>query len=114
MPRFATRAVQPDREVGKEQGIGICIPIRDETRLTAFGRPVVTIAEDMLFGAQSIKDAATEFPDPEAVSFHICLTTTLAPELTKHFMEPFNELSSNMRVTMIEDLPQNQGSEWWR
>ncbi|WP_299732689.1 LysR family transcriptional regulator [uncultured Tateyamaria sp.] len=95
------------RKLEKELGMDLFIRMSGETRLTAFGQRVVAIAEEMLVGAQRIKDAATEFRDPEAVPFHIGLTPTLAPYLTKYFSELFSELFPGMRVTMIEDLPQN-------
>jgi len=95
------------RKLEKELGMDLFIRASGETRLTALGQRVVAIADEMLTGAQRIKDAATEFRDPEAVPFVIGLTPTLAPYLTKYFSELFNDLFPTMRVTMIEDLPQN-------
>ncbi|MEM9640777.1 MAG: LysR family transcriptional regulator [Pseudomonadota bacterium] len=93
------------RKLEKELGMDLFIRMSGETRPTAFGQRVVTIAEEMLGSAQRIKDAATEFRDPEAVPFLIGLTPTLAPYLTKYFSQLFSELFPRMRVTMIEDLP---------
>lgn len=95
------------KKLEKELGTDLFIRLSGETRLTACGQRVVQIAEDMLRGSQRIRDAATEFRDPEAVPFHIGLTPTLAPYLTQYFSELFSALFPNMRVTMIEDLPQN-------
>ncbi|MEO0667135.1 MAG: LysR family transcriptional regulator [Pseudomonadota bacterium] len=95
------------RKLEKELGMDLFIRASGNTRLTAFGARVVAIAHEMLAGAQRIKDVATEFRDPEAVPFLIGLTPTLAPYLTKYFSELFSELFPGMRVTMIEDLPQN-------
>lgn len=95
------------RKLENELGLDLFIRTSGETRLTAFGERVVAIAHDMLKGAQNIKDAATEFRDPEAVPFLIGMTPTLAPYLSKYFAELFRALFPNMRVTMIEDLPQN-------
>ncbi|WP_300037154.1 LysR family transcriptional regulator [uncultured Roseobacter sp.] len=95
------------RKLEKELGTDLFIRMSGETRLTVFGERVVALAEDMLTSAQSIRDAATEFRDPEAVPFQIGLTPTLAPYLTKYFSTLFSDLFPNMQVTMIEDLPQN-------
>lgn len=95
------------RKLENELGMDLFIRASGETRLTAFGDRIVAIADEMLGGAQRIKDAATEFRDPEALPFLIGLTPTLAPYLTKYFSELFNEVFPKMRVTMIEDLPQN-------
>jgi len=94
------------RKLEKELGVDLFIRTSGETRLSTFGERVVKIAEDMLVGAQRIKDTATEFRDPEAVPFMIGLTPTLAPYLTKYFSQLFSELFPSMQVTMIEDLPQ--------
>ncbi|WP_298843610.1 LysR family transcriptional regulator [uncultured Roseobacter sp.] len=95
------------RKLEKELGMDLFIRMSGETRLSAFGQRVVAIAGDMLTGAQKIRDAATEFRDPEAVPFQIGLTPTLAPYLTKYFSTLFSDLFPTMQVTMIEDLPQN-------
>lgn len=95
------------RKLENELGMDLFIRASGETRLTAFGDRIVAIADEMLGGAQRIKDAATEFRDPEALPFLIGLTPTLAPYLTKYFSKLFSEVFPNMRVTMIEDLPQN-------
>ncbi|MBO9398571.1 LysR family transcriptional regulator [Shimia sp. R9_2] len=95
------------RKLEKELGADLFIRMSGETRLSAFGERVARIADRMLSDAQRIKDAATEFRDPEAVPFKIGLTPTLAPYLTQYFSILFNNLFPRMRVTMIEDLPQN-------
>lgn len=95
------------RKLENELGVDLFIRASGETRLTAFGERVVAIADDMLSGAQRIKDTATEFRDPESVPFLIGLTPTLAPYLTQYFSELFSDLFPKMRVTMVEDLPQN-------
>ena len=99
------------RKLEKELGMDHFIRASGDTRLSAFGERVVAIAHEMLAGAQRIRDAATEFRDPEAVPFLIGLTPTLAPYLTQYFSQMFSELFPNMRVTMIEDLPQNMLSQ---
>ncbi|MCV6584026.1 MAG: LysR family transcriptional regulator [Marinibacterium sp.] len=95
------------RKLEKELGTDLFLRLSGETRLTACGERVVQTAQGMLTDAQRIRDAATEFRDPEAVPFQIGLTPTLAPYLTKYFSELFSALFPRMRVTMIEDLPQN-------
>ena len=99
------------RKLENELGMELFIRASGDTRLAAFGERVVAIAHEMLAGAQRIRDAATEFRDPEAVPFLIGLTPTLAPYLTQYFSQMFSELFPNMRVTMIEDLPQNMLSQ---
>ncbi|MEM7211929.1 MAG: LysR family transcriptional regulator [Pseudomonadota bacterium] len=76
-----------------------------EIRPTELGHRVIEIAHRMIRDAQRIRDTATEFRDPEALPFNIGMTPTLAPYLTKYFSEMFSTLFPNMRVTMIEDLP---------
>lgn len=95
------------RKLENELGLDLFVRTSSETRLTAFGERVVAIAQEMLKGAQNIKDAATEFREPEAVPFLIGMTPTLAPYLSKYFADLFRALFPNMRVTMIEDLPHN-------
>lgn len=95
------------RKLENELGVELFIRSSGDTRLTVFGERVVSIAGTMLTDAQRIKDAATEFRDPEALPLLIGLTPTLAPYLTQYFSQLFNEVFPNMRVTMIEDLPQN-------
>lgn len=93
------------RKLEKELGVDLFIRASGETRLTQFGNRVVAIADEVLGGAQRIKDAATEFRDAEALPFLIGLTPTLAPYLIKYFSQLFSEVFPNMRVTMIEGLP---------
>ena len=95
------------RKLEKELGMDLFIRASGDTRLTAFGERVVAIAHEMLAGAQRIKDAATEFRDPEAVPLLIGMTPRLAPFLPQSYSQMFSELFPRMRVTMIEDLPQN-------
>lgn len=95
------------RKLEKELGTDLFIRASGETRLTALGERVVAIADEMLDGAQKIKDAAREFSDPEAVPLLIGLTPTLAPYLAQYFSQLFDELFPTMRVTMVEDLPDN-------
>ncbi|MCV3273761.1 LysR family transcriptional regulator [Roseobacter sinensis] len=95
------------KKLERELGTDLFVRLSGEVRPTALGQRVVGIAQQMLTGARKIKDAATEFRDPEAVPFTIGLTPTLAPYLTKYFSDLFDTLFPKMRVTMIEDLPQN-------
>lgn len=95
------------RKLEKELGVELFIRSSGDTRLTEFGERAVSIAGNMLADAQRIKDAATEFRDPEALPLLIGLTPTLAPYLTQYFAQLFREVFPNMRVTMIEDLPEN-------
>lgn len=95
------------KKLENELGTDLFIRLSGEVRPTVFGERVIGIAKGMLVGAQKIRDAATEFSDPEAVPFSIGLTPTLAPYLTAYFSELFSTLFPTMRVTMIEDLPQN-------
>ena len=90
-----------------ELGTDLFIRLSGDVRPTACGQRVVEIAQDVLNNAQRIKDTAVEYRDPEAVPFNIGLTPTLAPYLTEYFSRLFNEIFPRMRVTMIEDLPQN-------
>ena len=95
------------KKLEKELGTEIFLRLNNEVRPTACGARVVEIACRILNDAQKIRDTATEFRDPEAVPFKIGMTPTLAPYLTQYFSELFNTLFPSMRVTMIEDLPQN-------
>ncbi|WP_375230155.1 LysR family transcriptional regulator [Roseobacter sp. S98] len=95
------------RKLEKELGTDLFLRLSGEVRPTACGLKVTEIARDVLQRAQRIRDTATEYRDPEAVPFNIGLTPTLAPYLTKYFSELFSALFPDMRVTMIEDLPQN-------
>ncbi len=90
-----------------ELGTDLFIRLSGEVRPTACGHRVVDIAQDLLGSAQRIRDTAAEYRDPEAVPFNIGLTPTLAPYLTQYFSDLFSALFPRMRVTMIEDLPQN-------
>ena len=95
------------KKLEKELGTDLFLRLSGQVRPTACGQSVVRIAQDMLTAAQRIRDTATEFRDPEAVPFNIGLTPTLAPYLTGYFATLFRALFPRMRVTMIEDLPQN-------
>ena len=95
------------KKLEKELGSDLFIRLSGEVRPTACGARIVDIALEMLADAQRIRDTATEFREPEAVPFHIGLTPTLAPYLTEYFSGLFSTLFPSMRVTMIEDLPQN-------
>ena len=95
------------KKLEKELGTDLFLRLSGEVRPTACGQRIVKIAEEMLISAQRIRDTATEFRDPEAVPFNIGLTPTLAPYLTDYFSNLFSVLFPRMRVTMIEDLPQN-------
>jgi len=90
-----------------ELGTDLFIRLSGEVRPTACGHRVVDIAQELLSSAQRIRDTAAEYRDPEAVPFNIGLTPTLAPYLTQYFSDLFSALFPRMRVTMIEDLPQN-------
>lgn len=95
------------KKLEKELGVELFLRLSGEVRPTACGQRVIQIAQDLLAGAQQIRDTAAEYQDPEAVPFSIGLTPTLAPYLTQYFSELFRTLFPRMRVTMIEDLPQN-------
>ncbi|WP_299043598.1 LysR family transcriptional regulator [uncultured Tateyamaria sp.] len=95
------------KKLEKELGTDLFIRLSGAVRPTACGARVVGIAQNMLGDAQRIRDAATEFREPESVPFNIGLTPTLAPYLTAYFSDLFRTLFPSMRVTMIEDLPQN-------
>ena len=90
-----------------ELGTDLFIRLSGEVRTTPCGQRVVEIAQVVLNNTQKIKDTAAEYHDPETVPFNIGLTPTLAPYLTQYFSDLFSDLFPNMRVTMIEDLPQN-------
>ncbi len=95
------------KKLERELGTPLFLRLSGEVRPTACGARVVEMAKDMLAQAKRIKDTAAEYRDPEAVPFTIGLTPTLAPYLTQYFSELFEALFPRMRVTMIEDLPQN-------
>lgn len=95
------------KKLEQELGAELFLRLNNEVRPTACGVRIVDIATRMLNDAQKIRDTATEFRDPEAVPFTIGMTPTLAPYLTQYFSELFSTLFPRMRVTMIEDLPQN-------
>ncbi len=95
------------KKLEQELGAELFLRLNNEVRPTACGARIVDIATRMLNDAQKIRDTATEFRDPEAVPFTIGMTPTLAPYLTQYFSELFSTLFPRMRVTMIEDLPQN-------
>jgi len=95
------------KKLEAELGTDLFIRLSGDVRPTACGQRVVEIAQDVLNNAQRIKDTAVEYRAPEALPFNIGLTPTLAPYLTQYFSELFNSIFPTMRVTMIEDLPQN-------
>ncbi|NVO56285.1 LysR family transcriptional regulator [Rhodobacteraceae bacterium B1Z28] len=95
------------KKLEQELGADLFLRLNNEVRPTACGARIVEIAGRILNDAQKIRDTATEFRDPEAVPLNIGLTPTLAPYLTKYFSELFGAVFPRMRVTLIEDLPQN-------
>ncbi|MBO9447037.1 LysR family transcriptional regulator [Ruegeria sp. R14_0] len=95
------------KKLEQELGVELFLRLNNEVRPTAFGQSILGIAESILSDAQKIRDSATQFRDPEAVPYRIGMTPTLAPYLTQYFSELFNDVFPRMRVTMIEDLPQN-------
>ncbi|WP_170330403.1 LysR family transcriptional regulator [Ruegeria arenilitoris] len=95
------------KKLEQELGTDLFLRLNNDVRPTTCGERVIAIAERILKDAQNIRDTATQFRDPEAVPFHIGMTPTLAPYLTQYFSDLFSTLFPNMRVTMIEDLPQN-------
>ncbi len=95
------------KKLEQELGTDLFLRLNSEVRPTACGNRVIAIAERILKDAQNIRDTATQFRNPEAVPFNIGMTPTLAPYLTQYFSELFSALFPNMRVTMVEDLPQN-------
>lgn len=90
-----------------ELGAELFLRLSGQVRPTALGTRVVDIAERILADAQRIKDAATEFRDPQSLPFKIGMTPTLAPYLTQYFSELFQKLFPQMKVVMVEDLPAN-------
>lgn len=90
-----------------ELGADLFLRLSGGVQLTDCGKRVLEIAERVLADAQLIRDTATEFRDPEAIPFKIGMTPTLAPYLTKYFAGLFKTLFPDMKVVLIEDLPQN-------
>lgn len=88
-------------------GADLFIQLSGEVRSTACDLRGVEIAEYVSNNTLKIKDTAVEYCDTEAVPLNIGLTSTLAPYLTNYFSGLFNDLFPTMRVTIIEDLPQN-------
>ncbi|WP_282119434.1 LysR family transcriptional regulator [Ruegeria atlantica] len=95
------------KKLEHELGVELFLRLNNEVRPTAFGQSILKIAESILSDAQQIRDTATQYRDPEAVTYRIGMTPTLAPYLTQYFSGLFSDLYPRMRVTMIEDLPQN-------
>ncbi|MEP0964528.1 MAG: LysR family transcriptional regulator [Roseobacter sp.] len=95
------------KKLETELGTDLFIRLSGDVQPTSCGQRVIEIAQEMLNNAQKIRDTAVEYREPEAVPFNIGLTPTLAPYLTQYFSDLFNALFPEMRVTMIEDLPQN-------
>ena len=95
------------KKLERELGVDLFVRLSGEVRPTVCGERIITIAEEILQRAQRIKDTATEFRDPEAIPFNLGLTPTLAPYLTEYFSNLFRALFPEMRVKMIEGLPQN-------
>ncbi|MEM7090602.1 MAG: LysR substrate-binding domain-containing protein [Pseudomonadota bacterium] len=95
------------KKLENELGTELFLRLNNQVRPTPCGLRVVEIAARILEDTQKIRDTATEFRDPEAVPFTIGMTPTLAPYLTQYFSDLFNALFPRMRVTMVEDLPQN-------
>ncbi|MEM8554708.1 MAG: LysR family transcriptional regulator [Pseudomonadota bacterium] len=102
-PALSNQIKKLERELGTE----LFLRLAGEVRLTPAGERIVKIAHTVLQNTQRIKDTATELSDPEAIPFKIGMTPTLAPYLIKYFSELFDTLFPRMRVTMVEDLPQN-------
>ncbi|WP_298849281.1 LysR substrate-binding domain-containing protein [uncultured Ruegeria sp.] len=95
------------KKLEQELGTDLFLRLNNEVRPTLYGARVVEIAQRILNDAQEIRDTATEFRDPDAVPLTIGMTPTLAPYLTGYFSELFSTLCPKMRVTLVEDLPQN-------
>lgn len=95
------------KKLEQELGTDLFLRLNNEVRPTDCGTRVIEIANRIIDDTQKIRDAATEFRDPEAVPFNIGMTPTLAPYLTQYFSELFSTLFPKMRIVMIEDLPQN-------
>ncbi|MBO9412436.1 MULTISPECIES: LysR substrate-binding domain-containing protein [unclassified Ruegeria] len=102
-PAMSNQVKKLEQELGAE----LFLRLNNEVRPTLCGVQVLRIAERILNDAQKIRDTATQFRDPEAVPYTIGMTPTLAPYLTQYFSDLFSALFPKMRVTMIEDLPQN-------
>ncbi|NOD94640.1 LysR family transcriptional regulator [Ruegeria sp. HKCCD4884] len=95
------------KKLEQELGAELFLRLNNEVRPTLCGERIVEIADRILKDAQKIRDTAIEFRDPEAVPLTIGMTPTLAPYLTGYFSELFSVLFPRMRVTLVEDLPQN-------
>lgn len=95
------------KKLERELGADLFLRLSGSVQLTNCGARVVDIAKRVLNDAQLIRDTATEFRDPEAIPFKIGMTPTLAPYLTEYFSALFKSLFPDMKVVMIEDLPQN-------
>ncbi|WP_420583742.1 LysR family transcriptional regulator [Ruegeria sp.] len=102
-PALSNQVKKLEQELGSE----LFLRLPNEVRPTLCGERILSIAERILSDAQNIRDTATQFRDPEAVPFHVGMTPTLAPYLTQYFSDLFSALFPAMRVTMVEDLPQN-------
>lgn len=98
------------KKLERELGADLFLRLSGGVQLTDCGKRVLEIAERVLADAQLIRDTAAEFRDPEAIPFRIGITPTLAPYLTKYFAGLFKTLFPDMKVVLIEDLPQNMMS----
>lgn len=93
------------KKLEQELGVDLFLRLNGEVRPTECGQRVLTIADDLLVGAQKIRDTATEYINPEALPLNVGVTPTLAPYLTGYLAQMFDALFSNMRVTLRESLP---------
>ncbi len=100
-PALSNQIKKLEQELGGE----LFLRLTTEVRPTEMGARIAHIAGRMIDDAQRIRDTATEFRDPQALPLKIGMTPTLAPYLTKYFSDMFMTLFPDMRVSMIEDLP---------
>ncbi|SLN56656.1 LysR family transcriptional regulator [Pseudooctadecabacter jejudonensis] len=88
-----------------ELGIDLFLRLPGEVRPTVGGARIAEIASLVQLNVQKIKDLATEYRDPEALPLRVGVTPALAPYLTRYLSDLFGATFPNMRVIMVEDLP---------
>lgn len=76
-----------------------------EVRPTELGLRVIQSAELILVHAQKIRDMAIEYHNPAILPLKIGMTPTLAPYLMQYLGSLLRSLFPAMRITLIEDKP---------